>query len=55
MSQFAEEALGSHNTQEMEMALHEWLQMQEPNFHCNRIFKLVPRWNKCMQVHEDYV
>ena len=28
----------SHSSEEVEMALCEWLQMQEPDFHHNRIF-----------------
>jgi hypothetical protein len=28
------------------MAVHEWLQMQEPDFYCDRVFKLMQRWDK---------
>jgi len=24
--------------------------LPEPNFYCDRIFKLVPRWEKCISV-----
>jgi hypothetical protein len=37
------------------MAVCEWLQMQEPNFYHNRIFKLVPRWVKCINMLMDNV
>jgi hypothetical protein len=39
----------------MEMAVGEWLQIKEPNFYCDRIFKLMPRWDKCINVLRDYV
>jgi pentatricopeptide repeat protein len=32
---------------EMEMAVSAWLRMQESDFYCNGIFKVVPRCNKC--------
>jgi hypothetical protein len=35
----------------MEVAVREWLRMQEPEFYCARMSKLVPRWNKCISVH----
>jgi hypothetical protein len=35
------------------MAVREWLGMQEPGFY--GIFKLVPRWGKCIRVLGDYV
>jgi hypothetical protein len=31
-----------HNAEEMEITLGRWLQMQEPDFYCGRIFKLMP-------------
>jgi len=34
-----------HNNEEVQMALHEWLQMQKPYFFMT-IFKLLPRWKK---------
>jgi hypothetical protein len=37
------------------MAVYEWLRMQEPDFYRDGIFKLVPRWDKCILVLGDYV
>ena len=37
------------------MAVHEWLQMQKPNFKHNRILILVPRWVRDITVLLDYV
>jgi hypothetical protein len=39
----------------VERAVHEWLQMQEPEFYHDRIFELVPRWDRCINVLGDYV
>jgi hypothetical protein len=39
---------------EVEMAFHEWLCMQEPDFYDDKFFKLVPRWNKCINVLGEY-
>jgi len=39
---------------EMEMAVREWLQIQEPDCYRNGIFKLGPRWNKCINVLVDW-
>jgi hypothetical protein len=44
-----------HNNEEVEMAVGEWLRMQEPDFYRDGIFKLVPRWDKCINVLRDYV
>jgi len=30
------------------MARHEWLQMQELSIYHDKIFKLMPRWEKCI-------
>jgi hypothetical protein len=30
------------------------LQMQDPDFYCDRIFKLMPRWDKCIDMLGDY-
>jgi hypothetical protein len=38
----------------VEEAVDEWLQMQEPDFYHKRIFTLMPRWNKCINVLGDY-
>lgn len=35
-----------HNIEEVGMVLHKWLQMPEPKFHHNSIFKLIPKWVK---------
>jgi hypothetical protein len=37
------------------MAVGEWLQMQDPDFFCDGIFKLVPRCVKVINVLGDYV
>jgi hypothetical protein len=44
-----------HNNEEVEIAAPEWLCMQEIDFYGNGIFKLVPRWGKCINVFGDYV
>jgi hypothetical protein len=44
-----------HNNEEVEMVAGEWLRMQEPDFYRDGIFKLVPRWDKCINVLGDYV
>jgi hypothetical protein len=44
-----------HNNEEVEMAVREWLWMQEHDLYRNGIFKLVPRWDKCINVLGDYV
>jgi hypothetical protein len=33
-----------HHNEEVEMADHEWLFMQQCDFCCNGMFKLVPEW-----------
>jgi predicted CopG family antitoxin len=38
----------------MEMAVSELMRMQEPDFYSDVIFKLVPRWDKCINVLWDY-
>jgi hypothetical protein len=37
------------------MAVREWLQIQKPDFFRAGIFKLVPRWGKCIHVLGDCV
>jgi hypothetical protein len=37
------------------MAVRERLRMQEPDFYRDGIFKSVPRWDKCVNVPEDFV
>jgi hypothetical protein len=36
------------------MAVGERLWMQEPDFYRDGIFKLMPRWDKCINVLGDY-
>jgi hypothetical protein len=31
-----------HNSEEVETAIHEWVQMAQPDFCCDRNFQLVP-------------
>jgi hypothetical protein len=57
LSELLKQQLGGcwfQNKEEVEMAVHEWLQKQEPDFHHDRIFKFPPRWNKCNNVARDY-
>jgi hypothetical protein len=42
------------NDQEVEMAVLEWLQMQEPYLCRDGMFKPVPIWDECVIVFEDY-
>jgi hypothetical protein len=44
-----------HNNGVMEMAVCEWLKMEELDLYCDRIFKFVPRWDKCISVFRDDV
>jgi hypothetical protein len=37
------------------MAVGEWLGMQQPDLYRDGIFKLVPRWDKRINVLGDYV
>ena len=30
------------------MAVPEWLRLQGPDFYCDLIFKLAPRWTECI-------
>jgi hypothetical protein len=39
----------------VEMVLHEWVWMKELEICNNGIFRLVPRWDKCISVIGDYV
>jgi hypothetical protein len=38
-----------------ELAVSEWLRMEVPDFYRDGILKLVPRWNKRIDVLGDYV
>lgn len=44
-----------HKSEEVEMDIQEWLQMQEPNLYHDRIFKLVQMWDKHITLPRDYV
>jgi hypothetical protein len=44
-----------HSNEEVQTALREWLQMHKAHFYHDRIFKLLPRWNKRISVPGDYV
>jgi hypothetical protein len=44
-----------HSNEEAEMAVRGLLRMQRPDFYRDGIFKLVPRWEKCINVLGDYV
>jgi hypothetical protein len=39
-----------HNNEEVEIAVCEWLLMQEPDFYHKGILNLMPRWEKCIDV-----
>jgi hypothetical protein len=44
-----------NNNEEVEMAVLEWLQVQEPYLCRDGIFKPVPIWDECVMGIEDYV
>jgi hypothetical protein len=44
-----------HSNGEVEMAVGEWLRVQEPDCYRDGIFKLVPKWDKCINVLGEYV
>lgn len=39
-----------HENEQGEMVVCEWLRMYDPDFYCVGIFKLVPRWDRCICV-----
>jgi hypothetical protein len=39
----------------MKITVGECLQIKEPNFYCHRILKLMPRWDKGINILRDYV
>jgi hypothetical protein len=43
-----------HYIEEVEMAVVERLQMQEPYLCRDEIFKFLPGWDECVIVFEDY-
>jgi hypothetical protein len=42
-----------HNNEKVEIDVREWLRMQNPDFHRDGIFTLVPQWHKCVSVLAD--
>jgi hypothetical protein len=42
-----------HN-KKVEMAVHEWIWVQQPNFYHSGICKHMPRWDTGINVHSDY-
>lgn len=42
------------NFEEVEMAFHEYHQMQKPNFQHDRILKTMFRYDECIDEHRDY-
>ena len=43
-----------HSNEEVEMAIHERLQIQESSLCCDNIFKLVPKWDRRWTVMIPY-
>jgi hypothetical protein len=39
-----------YNNEEVEVAVREWLQRQQPHFYHDGIFELVTRWDTCISV-----
>jgi hypothetical protein len=49
-------SLGTFKNNELvEVDIREWLRMQVPDFYRDGIFKLVPRWDKYINVPGDFV
>jgi hypothetical protein len=44
-----------HNNEEVEMSVGELFRTQETDFYRDEIIKLLPRWDKCINVLGDYV
>jgi hypothetical protein len=42
------------NNKEVEMAVGKLLWMHMPSLYCDGIFKLVPRWDRCIKVVGKY-
>lgn len=42
-----------HNSEEAVMAAGEWLRMLQPNCYLDGLFKIWPRWGKCVNVLGD--
>ena len=44
----------SHSSEELQISVREWLQMQESDSYRDAYWKLVSRWQKCVIVLGDY-
>jgi hypothetical protein len=44
-----------YNNKKVEITVGQRLQMQEPNLYCDRIFRLMPGWDKRVSVLGDYI
>jgi hypothetical protein len=44
-----------HNNEKVEMAIHEWLHIQEPDFYSTGVLKFMPLWDTFVNVLRDYV
>jgi hypothetical protein len=42
-----------HSNEEEEMAVCEWLQMQQPDFYSDKVFELVASRDECVNVLEE--
>ncbi len=43
------------NDADLETKMNAWFQKQNPSFYACSIDLLVPRYDKCMNAHSDYV
>jgi len=43
-----------HSNGAVEMTVREWLQIQQPEFYRDEIFKLMPTWDSCINVLGEY-
>jgi hypothetical protein len=48
------EVMKFQSKERVEVVDHKWLQISVPNVYHNRIFKLMPKWNTCIYVIENY-
>jgi hypothetical protein len=44
-----------HSNEEVEIAIPEWLWVEDADFYIDGIFKLFLKWGKCISVLRDYV
>jgi len=42
-----------YNNEEVKMAVHKCLQIQEASLYHDGLFSFIPKWNKCMNVLRD--